>query len=230
MGLVLFALTDKLCFLIGLVADLSLPADDLERLRSDLRCLRDVVGGLADVDPRGFMNVMVSSLALALMVFRTGRAPDPGNVLYQQLSTQPVSKAVDNLDFPSAALGRFATVISLLGRGLAEGSWRLASGTPDRPGDGIVRVTTGHQTSRVFVVADSRALSQLEVDGVVDLDDDDAVVIQAEATKVAATRSPRSHYGRTGGAGARCIDLEDLCASVTSADELFEAFKLEGAL
>lgn len=54
-------------------------------------------------------------------------------------------------------------------------------------------------------------------------------VILAEGTE-AQTRSPRAHYGRTGTSGVRCIDLEELCGSVTTADELFEAFRLEGAL
>ncbi len=51
----------------------------------------------------------------------------------------------------------------------------------------------------------------------------------AEAAQ-ALTRSPRPRYGRTGTSGVRCVDLEDLCGSVDTADELFEAFRLEGAL
>lgn len=229
-ALVLCALTVKLCELIASVDELSLPEADQERCRADLRTLRDGLGRLADIDLRAFLDSTVSGMALALTVFRTGRAPDPGNVLYQQLSIAPVPKALENPDFPAAALGRLALVVSLLGRGLAEGLWGLAIGTPSRPGEGVVRVATGHRISRVFVVGDARALSQLEVDGVVDPGDDDALIVQAVALQPPSTRSPRPHYGRTGSAGARNIDLEELCASVTSADELFEAFRLEGAL
>ncbi len=229
-GLVLFTLTDKLCALISQVPELSVPDADLERVRADVRGLRDVVGTFADADPRAFVEALVPSMALALMVFRTGRAPDTSDVLYQPISIAPIAKAIESPDFPAAPLGRLAVVVSLLGRGLAEGLWSLALGTPVRLGDGVVRVATGRQTARVFVVADSRSLSQLEVDGVVDLDDEDVLVIQAEATQVPATRSPRAHYGRTGAAGARWIDFEGLCATVSTADELFEAFMLEGAL
>ena len=229
-ALVLFTLTDKLCVLIASISELSLSDGDLERVRADLRSLRDLVGGLTDSDPREFVEAMVSGIAFALTVFRTGRVPDAANVLFQQISLAPVREAVGNPDFPAAALGRLAIVVSLLGRGMTEGLWRLALGTPFCPGDGVVRITIGHHTARVFVVADSRSLSQLEVDGVVDLDDDGAVVIQAEAPQAPSTRSPRTRYGRTGAGGARWIDLEGLCATVSTADELFEAFRHEAVL
>lgn len=231
LGLVLFTLTDKLCVLIEHVSELSLPDGERGRVCTHLRSLRDVVGGLADSDHRAFIEAMVSAMALVLAIFRTGRAPDATAVFYEPVSTGPVRLANPRPDVRVAAgLGRLAVVVSLLGRGLVEGLWNLTLGTAVRPEDGVVRVATGHQNARVFMVADPRSLSQLEVDGVVDLDDEEIVVIQAEATQARSTRSPRAHYGRTGAAGARCIDLEDLCGTVSTADELFEAFRLEGAL
>lgn len=230
-ALVLFALTDKLCALVGHVSEMSLADGELDRVRADLRTLRDFVARFADYDPRGFLDAVVSVNALVLTVFRTGRAPDYDNVLYQPISIAPVAKAITNPDFPSAALGRLGVVVSLLARGLAEGLWSLELGTPADPGGGVLRVATGHRMGRVFLVSNARSLSQLEVDGVVDTDDDDdAVVIQAEATQVASVRSPRTRYGRTGTVGARSVDCESLCAGVGTADELFEAFRLEAAL
>lgn len=102
-------------------------------------------------------------------------------------------------------------------------------GTVDHPHDGVVNVASSDRRSKLFAVRDSRSLSRLEIDGVLDPDDDEAIVILAEGTE-AQTRSPRAHYGRTGTSGVRYIDLEELCGSVTTADELFEAFRLEGAL
>lgn len=229
-GLVLFTLTDKLCALISYVKVPSLSQADLERFQTDLRGLRDVVSSWADTDPGAFVEAMVSLMTLALMVFRTGKVPDASHILYQPFSIAPISAAVQNPDFPAAALGRLAMVVALLGRGLAEGTWTLGLGSPSRPGEGVFRVTTGHRTSRVFVVGGTRRLSQLELDGVVDLNDDFVLIVQAEAAQPPSTRSPRAHYGRTGAAGARMIDLEDLGATVSSADEFFEAFRLEGAL
>ena len=229
-ALVLLVLADKLGALISCVPELSFPDGEIERVRADIRRLRDVIGLLADTDPRALVEATVCGMALALTVFRTGRAPDAGNVLYQQISIAPIAKARESPDFPCSALGRLAVVVSLLGRGLADGLWTLALGTPARPSDGVVRVVGAHQTSRIFVVGDSRSLSQLEVDGVVDPNDDDALVIQAEANQPPSTRSPRTRYGRTGAGGSRFVDFEGLCATVSTADELFEAFILEGAL
>ena len=77
---------------------------------------------------------------------------------------------------------------------------------------------------------DSRALSELELAGFVDPNDDDALVVQAEAVRRPTTRAPHTRYGRTGKSGAGRVDLEEICATVGTADELFEAFRLEGAL
>jgi hypothetical protein len=229
-ALVLVTVTEKLCALVGYVSDLSLSEVEIERLRSDVRRLRDILGKVAESDLFAFVNVFVSGIALALAVFRTGRAQDTGNVLYQPLSTEPVVQALGNPDFPAATLGRLAVVVSLLGRGLAEGLWTIELGSADNPRGGIVRVATPHRTSRLFMVDDSRSLSQLELDGVVDPAADDVLVLQARAIRIPTTRSPRARYGRTGQAGACYVDLEVLCGTVDSADALLEAFRLEGAL
>ncbi len=194
-GLVLFTLADKLCALVGCVSELRLTDGELERVRADVRGLRDALGAWADMGPRAFIEAAVSGMALALSVFRTGVAPEPGNVLYQQISTAPIGEARENPDFPGAALGRFAVAISLLARGLSAGLWNLALGTPAHPSDGVVRVVTAHQTTRLFVVIDPRSLTQLESDGVVDPHDGDALVIQAVAAQPPSIRSPRRGTG-----------------------------------
>jgi hypothetical protein len=230
-GVVLLVLADKLCALMARAPELSVSADDLERLRADVRWLRDQAGAWADVDQRSFVEAMTSSLAFALSVFRFGKAPSPTEAAYQPVSVAPVEEALQNPDFPAASLGRLAIAASLIGRGLAEDCWTVAMGCLDEPAKGVVRlVATDHRRADVFFVATPRSLSQLEVDGVVDLDDDEVLVLQAEASTATSTRSPRARYGRTGVAGARLVDLEDLCATVGGADELFEAFRLEGGL
>jgi hypothetical protein len=230
LGLVLFTVADKLSDLIVYITELAVPSADIERLQADVRGLRDAIGEFADADPRAFIDAVVSGLARALWVFRTGNVPDPRLLPYQPISTAPIPEAAGDPDFPCAALGRFALVAALLGRGLAEGVWTLEPGRSGSPSDGIVRVTTGHSTSRVFVVRDARVLSELELSGLVDTDDDEVVVVHTEAAQKPTTRSPRAHYGRSGRSGARQMDLESICTSVSTADELFEAFLLEGAL
>jgi len=229
-ALVLYTLCDKLCALIGCVTELALPDGDLESLRSDVRSLRDRAAGLADGDAKGFIQALVPLMSLVLSVFRTGRVPDAGDASYQPISRAPISEAIGNPDYPAAALGRLAIAASLLGRGSTDGLWGLEFGTVAAPADGVARIVAPHVAYRVFVVKDSRALAELEAAGVVDLGDDDVLVLQAEAIRPAATRSPGGHYGRTGARSAGCIDLEELCATSGTADELREAFRLEGAL
>lgn len=228
-ALVLFGLADKLCALIA-PEGLALNSDDIERLRADIRRLRDTVGGYAHEDLRLFVDSLVSSVALVMSVFRAGAIPGGSPGSYEPLSVAPVAESLADPDFPVAALGRLALVVALLGRGLSEGLWTLVSGSMESPGDGVLRVATTKQNSHVFVVRNARAHSQLELGGVLDPNDSGALVLLTEAAKSPATRSPRGHYGRTGRRGLRLLDLEAMCATVETADELFEAFRLEGAL
>lgn len=230
-ALVLFGLADKLCALISPRLGLAFGGDDTERLREDIRRLRDSVGEYADENLRLFLDSLLSVVTLAMRVFRAGVVTDRARGCYEPLSVAPVAEALADPDFPVAALGRLAVAVSLLSRGVREGLWTLASGSMASPGDGVLRVAqTTKQSSHVFVVKDAQAHSQLELAGLLDAYDAGALVLLAEAAKPPATRSPRGHYGRTGRRGIRRVDLEAMCATVGTADELFEAFRLEGAL
>jgi hypothetical protein len=230
-ALVLVVFAEKLCVWIDAALGELMPQDELERVRGDLRSLRDGVGALADADDsRAFVETTAALVSFALTVFRTGNKPDPVRVDYQPVSPFPATDTHLQPDFPASAFGRFGVALSLLGRGSTEGRWALLPGSPASPSGGVVRVTSGRGVSRIFVVSDSRALSQLEVGGVIDLRDADLVVVLAEAPQVPATRSPRSVFGRTGVTSARQVDLEGVCSTVNTADELFEAFTLGAAI
>ena len=229
MALVLVVLAEKLGVWIGVALGGRLPPDQVGRIRADLRLLRDRVGTVADTDPRTFVESFATLVSFALTVFRTGGEPDPGKVDYQPLSPFPANETYLHSDFPASAFGRLGVALSLLGRGSAEGRWGLLPGSPASPSDGVIRVARGRDVSRVFIVSDLRALSQLEVSAVVDPRDSDLVVILAEAPEAPATRSPRSVFGRTGVATARQVDLENICSMVDTADELLEALSLAAA-
>ncbi|WP_182263431.1 SIR2 family protein [Rhodococcus sp. UFZ-B548] len=228
LGLVMFTLTDKLSALIGYITELDLSDPELERLQADIRGVRDALGEKADADPRSFTDAVVSALTLALSVFRKGSIPNPAP--YVPVSVAPIADAVRDPDFPHAALGRFALAIALLGRGLLNREWTLEPGCLTSPVDGVLRVKKGGRTSKIFIVRDARVLSELELAGTVDMKNAEVVVVQAEAAYRPRTRSPRARYGRSGKSGARQVDIETMCASVSTVDELFEAFVLEGAL
>lgn len=228
LGLVLFTLAEKLSALIGYISELQLPAADLDRIRAEVRALRDAVGTKADPDSRTFVEALISVATLALWVFRSGEIPNPAP--YPALSTAPVAEAARNPDFPGAALGRFALVLTLLGQGFLDGLWTLEPGSTSFPADGVVRVRKGPRTTKVFIVRDARALSDLETAGIIDMADPEVLIAQAEAVRRPAIRSPRARYGRSGASGARLLDLENMCASVNTADDLFDDFVLVGAL
>ena len=230
-ALVLVVLAEKFCVWISAAFDALFSEDQVERIRADLRSLRDIIGVLAKVDdPRSFVDALIEVVSFALIVFREGRKPDPVTPDYRPISTFPATEAHRQPDFPAPAFGRFGVALSVFGRGLAEGRWSLFAGSPVDPSDGVVRVMNDRGVSRIFVVSDARAMSQLEIDGVIDLRDADLVVVIAKASQVPATRSPLSVFGRTGFTGARQVDLEGVCSTVKTADELFEAFTLEAAI
>lgn len=229
-ALVLVVFVEKVCVWIEAALHSLLDAGDVERVRADLRLLRDHVGSLADADQRGFIEAFAGLISFALTVFRSGNAPDPSAMNYQPLSPFPATETYLNPDFPAPAFGRFGIALSLLGRGHAERRWGLIPGSPTSPSNGVVRVETARSVSKVFVVSDSRALSELDVGGVIDLHDPDLVMVLAQAPQVPATRSPHSVYGRTGRRTYRRVEVEELCATVGTADELFEAFRLKAAL
>ena len=229
-GLLLFTLADKLCALIDFVPELNLTSGEIDTVRAGVHHLRDVAGRLADADPRAFIEALVSTMTLTLSVFRQGRIPDPHSLHYQPISSAPITRALADPDFPCAALGRLAIAVALLGRGEDDGRWRLELGSPATPSQGVLRLESRGEVCRVFIVRDSRALAQLEADGIVDHADQEVLVIHAEAARRPTVRSPRGRYGRTGHSGARYVDLEGLCATVHTTDELFEWFRLEGAL
>ena len=228
LGLVLFTLADKLSALTRHIPELDVPDADFERIQAHIRGIRDAAAEKAEPDPRVFVEAFISGVTLALWVFRKGSIPDPAP--YPAVSVAPLTEAVGNPDFPSAALGRFALAFALLGRGFLNGEWTLEPGRTTRPHDGVVQVRKGGRISKVFVVHSARVLSELELNGIVDMADPEVVIAQAEAIHKPTTRSPRARYGRSGKSGARQVDLETVCASVSTADELFEDFVLGTAL
>jgi SIR2-like domain len=228
LGLVLYTLSAKISTLVGFIPELVLAAPDLARIQRDAQRLRDAMGQVADLDNRIFIESVISTLALALRVFRSGAISGPAT--YEALSPAPIEEAVQDPYFPRGALGRLALAFILLGRGFLDGQWTLEPGTDSALTDGVLRVKNGPRTSKVFVVRDTRVLSDLETAGIIDMADPDVMVAQAESVHKPATRSPRPRYGRSGTSGARLVDLEKVCASVNNADDLYQDFVLTGAL
>lgn len=229
LGLVLHVLTDKLCTLLERVADLALTEPEVKRLQTDIRSLRNAVAASADADLPSFTEQLITMMRLLLSVFRVGNEPEVDDTHYEPLTVKPVAEALNDPNFPGDALGRLAVAVALLGRGHLAGVWVIEP-TIDH-GEAVIRITSASgRSSEAFIVKDAVVVSRLEARGQVDASSGAVLIIYAESIPRRATRSSRSHYGRTGTGGAREVDLAALGGRARTADELFESFKLEGAL
>jgi hypothetical protein len=234
LALLLWTLTDKLLAVLSrLPANSCWSEAQTERLRLDLRQVRDNVAAHAEPDHRAFLNRLIDMTLLTLGVFRTGRAPANGPANYEPLSDRPIRDALQNPDFPAAAFGHLAVAISLLGRGHAAGEWTLLPGTTAAAEKGVFRLAMPPSAStsrevRVFLVKDASAAITLTVDGLADENDTNTLIVLAEREPISVVRSPRPRYGRVGASGAGRVSIEDLYEAADSADDLYAAFKLAG--
>ncbi|ARU53005.1 hypothetical protein CBR64_17770 [Cellulosimicrobium cellulans] len=234
LALLLRTLTDKLLAVLSyLPVNSSWGETETERLRRDLRQLRDCVAAQAEPDRRAFLSQVIDLSTLMLGTFRAGRAPVNGGANYVPLSDRPIRDALLNPDFPAAAFGRLAVAISLLGRGHFDGDWTLRPGTASAAEDGVLRLAMPRSAPatrevRVFLVKDASAAIRLTVDGLADEDDSSTLIVLAEREPTSVVRSPRPRYGRVGSTGAARVSIEDLYDAADSADNLYAAFKLAG--
>ncbi len=231
LALVLYVLAEKLCALLDSVSDVHLAPAEVARMQDDLRALRDELGALADGDVRTFVDRLIIATRLVLSIFRNGILPAAAATTYEPLTVKPTVEALVDPNFPGDALGRLAIAVSLLGRGHVANEWAVRAETVAHPGHSVVSVTSATgRISEVFIVKDAGALARLEADGMIDLANSDVLAISAETIPTRATRSPRTRYGRTGASAAREVDLAGLSRGATSADDLYESFKLLAAL
>jgi hypothetical protein len=229
LGLLLWALTDKLVTVLDCPPSSSMWSQaETERMRAQLRDLRDVVAGQADPDNRAFLARLIELITLALAVFRTGRAPAVVGANYEPLSDRPIRDALQSPDFPAAAFGRLAVAISLLARGHASGDWTLLPGDTTAAEKGVFRLHSPTHDVGIFIVKDTPAAITLTVEGLVDETDINTLVVLADREPPANVRSPRPSYGRVGRTRAGRVSIEDLYVDAESADDLYESFKLAG--
>lgn len=239
LALVLASLTEKLSVWAQPEVEDAWGSVAVQRVQDDLRSLRDLIAVQADpANPealedeerlahhRAFASRIVDVVNFALTVFRAGRVPSPASGRYEPLSDCPAARAMLNPDFPAQQFGRLGVALSMIGRGLASGQWSAFPGDSNLPQDGIVRLVTSGRGARVFFVKDSRALTQLEVDGSFDVGDPEVLIVMADEEPPVQIRSPRGRYGRDGKVGSGRFSVASGVAETASPDELYDAFKL----
>ena len=231
LGLVLFALADKLRSLIPETSGLTLSPADIDRLQTDVSLLRDRVAEASGAEELAFVDEFIKAVMFVLSVFRSGSPPDPESTLYEPLTVSPIAEARTDPNFPGDALGRLAVAASLISRGIADEGWSATVGEATRPAAGALQIAPpGRDESCVFIVEGATALGQLVTDGRVDMTDPAVLIIRADQAPKRPTRSPTVHYGRTGEPAARELAIETICAQTQTADGLFDAFRLEADL
>lgn len=224
MALVLWVLTEKLAALTE-IATQSWDAVDAERLKSDLRSARSAFGALAAGGSQSFLDGLIRTVSQTVSRFY-GLEATEGRA-YTPLTSAPIQTAVLDTGFRATALGRFAVALSLLSRGHQDATWVVSVDATA----GEVSVSRSGVQSRIYLVQDTRESLKLELSDDFDSDDAEAVIVQADLDVPAQTRSPQATYGRTGrggGEGVRRLSMEELTTEASTADGLYEAFKLAG--
>jgi hypothetical protein len=91
-------------------------------------------------------------------------------------------------------------------------------------------LVSGTNATRVFFAANDRAGVQLEINGLVNPGDTDAIVVHSTSPVPKMARSPLAPPGRTGRAGLRNVGMAELLREATSCDNLGERFREEAVV
>lgn len=226
-GLLLWVLTEKLVVLLDHVPSLDAHAEDVGRMKDDLRALRAKAAEHADAGSLEFVTRLAESVSHMIGVFRRG-VSSAADGSYEALTSTPIGEAVLNRDFPAEKFGQLALALALIGRGQAAGVWDTISGSPAAPEGGVVRLRSAKREVRVFAVRDHEASIELERSGVYEPSDADVLVVHAGDLPPTTTRSPRSRLGRTGIPEPAHLSMKKLGTDSSSGDEMYSAFKLAG--
>ncbi|WP_044516876.1 hypothetical protein [Mycolicibacterium septicum] len=76
--------------------------------------------------------------------------------------------------------------------GQRTGDWLAVPGNSKDPGDGVVRLVTGQQDARVFLVKDATTSTKLELQGSFDDGDENVLIVIADEESPRFTRSPKT--------------------------------------
>lgn len=123
---------------------------------------------------------------------------------YSPLSTSPVDRVHADPTLATSGIREMAAALSLLGRGVHEGTWALGYGPLTSGAEGVMTVFSGGGAkSTVVFVANGKAAARLVSEGDVNPDDGDVVILHSTDPVTAPVRSPRNRYGRTGRSAMR---------------------------
>jgi hypothetical protein len=149
---------------------------------------------------------------------------------YRPLGQTPVHRISADANLVTSGVRELAAALGIIGIGDSSGTWTVADVDPTHPDTGALRLISGAATTRIFFAANDRAGVQLEINGLVRPDDNDAIVIHSTSPVPKMARSPVAPPGRIGRAGLRNIGMAELLREATSSANLINRFREEAAL
>lgn len=230
-ALVLHVLAAKLRAYIGEVDAPHLSAPDRAGLAAGIAVLVRRAADAAEPDRFAFVRELVAAQHRALVLFR-GEDRDPASSgIYTPLSISPADRVHADPALATNGVREMAAALSLLGRGVARGTWTLGRGPLTSGAEGVVTVSAGGGAdAAVLFAANGKAAARLVSEGDVDPDDGTVVLLHSTEPVAAPVRSPRSRYGRTGRSAMREVDMSRLLRDAADLAELESAFRLAAAL
>lgn len=203
-----------------------LDSDALQELARGIHAVRDRVALQAEPDQLQFLRELVAAQARVLSIFRSGAAMDSGSMLYGALTKSPVGRSVKDPSFSISGLRELAAATGVLGRGLEAGKWSIAQGATAAGSEGAIRILPSKAPEAAILFAANPDVGiRLRLNGLVDAEGSDIVVVYSIGPVPALPRSPKGSVGRTGITGPREIDMRELLNSATSVEDLEDRFR-----
>ena len=227
-ALVLHVLCRKLCTFVQNVDAPDLSEASRAALTQGIVTLRNRLSGGAEPDRLAFIRSLVRGTAQAMALFQEGTPA--ADQRYRALGDVPIQRIAADANLATSGVRELAAALAVLGLGESGGNWTVGVADLANPQNGALRLVSGADSTRIFFAANDRAGVQLEINGLVRLDDTDAIVIHSISPVPRMARSPLAPPGRIGRACLRSVRMAELLRQATSADQLSERFREEAVL
>ncbi|WP_296739769.1 SIR2 family protein [Mesorhizobium sp.] len=222
-ALVLCMLTKKLVAYSDRANAPGFGAADREAIAKGVLALRDRIAGGGDADRLAFVKAIIQRGSQLLSAFRG--AAYPGNGTFAGLGILPVSQIANDPNLGTTGLPELANVAGILGQ-VANDNWTMSV-----VDGGAVEIDNAGAKRKVFFVATSDAAAGLVLDGTIDEDDPDNVVIICTAAAPRMKRNPTSAPGRVLDPDAATdVAVRSILLAAANADEAVQLFREQAGL
>jgi hypothetical protein len=212
-----------------LLAPGPLPAAERQHLRDGITALRNHLADAA-LPELDFINALLDRFGRANKLLRDGQIEKP-NVRFEPITNDVVTALPGNLALGALGLREAAVALGLVGMGLSRKDWTVEAESLDKESGMLAVIGKGAVAARtkVYLTASASGAALLRSEGHL-VEAENPLLLQSQKLAAAMTRSPRGPSGRTGLPRAREVSISTLMQIHATANELYEAFRLELAL